>query len=96
MTELSGVSGKIVRTGKAGSAKAPTVSYGVFKPVIQSAVGIVRESVGLVLNVASLGVALISENTAVHPTPRAAHKAQVRARHGNIIPFPTSRKRNSN
>ena len=38
MTEISGVSGKIVRTGKAGSAKAPTISYGVFKPVIQSAV----------------------------------------------------------
>jgi len=94
MTDISRTGGKVVGTGTAGSSETTVISFGVFKPVIRSAVGIVRESAGLVINVVEVGAALICESRGPHSTRRASNKVRAFARHGNIIPFPISRKRN--
>jgi hypothetical protein len=50
-------------------------------PIIRSAVGVVRESAGLLQNVAALGIALVFEAEKVPPRRRIA-------RPSNVIPFP--------
>lgn len=96
MTEISKIDRKFVGAGAADSSRTPVSGYGVFNPVVRSAVGIVRESAGLVINIAGLGAALICETKAAQPARRTSVEVQAFARHGNVIPFPISRKRNSN
>lgn len=73
-----------------------TIGAGAFKPVIQSAVGIVRESAGLVINLAALGAALISDSKPNPASLRSSPRLQAVARRDNIIPFPISQKRGRN
>jgi hypothetical protein len=51
-------------------------------PIIRSAVGVVRESAGLLQNVAALGIALVFEAEKVPPRRPLAPPS-------NVIPFPT-------
>ena len=88
MTEISGIGGRTVRTPTAGSPKTPLLSYGVSKPVIRGAAGLVRESASLVINRAGPGVMVGSENAAVHRTRQTSHKVQARARRGTSIRLP--------
>jgi hypothetical protein len=53
-------------------------------PIIRSAVGVVRESAGLLHNVAALGFALVFEAEKVPPR-------RPRAPPSNVIPFRTNR-----
>jgi hypothetical protein len=64
------------------------VKHSDFDPVIQSALGILRESAGLVVHIAGFSVALVSDPRA--PRPKAGRR-QIgpAARDGaNVIPFP--------
>ena len=51
-------------------------------PIIRNAVGIVRESAGLLQNVAALGIALVFEAEKARPRRPLAPPS-------NVIPFPT-------
>jgi hypothetical protein len=67
--------------------EAGATACAVFNPIIQSAVGIVRESAGLVSNIASLGIALfVNTRGAAPPRPRAISRA------ANVIAFPAVRR----
>jgi hypothetical protein len=64
------------------------VKHSDFDPVIQSALGILRESAGLLVHIAGFGVALISDPSSSQPK---AGRSQIgpAARDGaNVIPFP--------
>jgi hypothetical protein len=67
---------------------------GMLAPVIRSAVGVVRESAGLVCNVAELGLSLVLDTRKTAPTKApttAPGRVASRPVHGpsNVIPFPT-------
>jgi hypothetical protein len=73
---------------------------GVFGPVIRSAVGAVRESAGLVYNVAEFGLSLVLDTRKIAPAKiAAASTAQGNATPrrtpvpsaNNVIPFPSAR-----
>jgi len=79
---------------------------GMLGPVVRSAVGVVRESVGLVCNVAELGVSLVLDTSKIAPnnTPAKAPSTtqgktaprRVDARGAaNVIPFPVPAARKS-
>jgi hypothetical protein len=55
-----------------------------FGRIVKSAVGVVRESAGLICNVAGLGVAMFVGTT--NPTPPL--RARAIQRTTNVIPFP--------
>jgi hypothetical protein len=62
------------------------------EPVIRSAVGVVRESAGLLYHIAGLGIALISSpeiSRRQHGSKQARSAAPNSA---NIIPFPNSKR----
>jgi len=73
---------------------------GMLGPVIRSAVGVVRESAGLVCNVAELGLSLVLDTrktapgkiAARNPAPgNAAPKRAPAPGASNVIPFPSAR-----
>jgi hypothetical protein len=89
----------MIRTGSPGG-KAPRVfgpaaikssrkDHTGLEPIIGSAVGIVRESAGLVCNIAALGLALV-----VGPQKATPRRAIVPMA-ANVIPFPATRNRKS-
>lgn len=66
----------------------------VFGPVIRSAVGVVRESAGLVCNVAELGLSLVLDTRQIAPRkPASSNTTPSRAPSSasNVIPFPSIR-----
>ena len=72
---------------------------GVLGPVIRSAVGVVRESAGLVYNVAELGLSLVLDTRKIAPgkTPtnipsKTAPRRLDAPGASNVIPFSAARK----
>jgi hypothetical protein len=63
------------------------------EPVFQSAVGIVREGVGLLYHIAGLGIALVSNPQNSQPGHRAGRTLPVAPEGANVIPFPSSKSR---
>jgi len=95
MTEIIENRGKAIRATKSSAPKAGG-SHGASGPVIRSAVGVVRESVDLLNDVAGFGTVPISD--ARQPAPGRQAPPQLRAdeRCANVIPFPMPSKRNRN
>ena len=60
-------------------------------PMIQSAVGIVRESAGLLYHIAGFGIALVSGPQNSRPNDSTARTRAVARQDANIIPFPNSK-----
>jgi len=58
---------------------------GALEPIIQSAVGIVRESAGLLYHIAGLGIALVS---GPKPTCGSKQTSAAAPKIANVIPFP--------
>ena len=82
MITKQGIGSGVRRDAKPASAPARAA----FDAIIHSAVGIVRESGGLVSNIAALSIALVVNTTAAAPTRRRGGP-----RAANVIPFPTDR-----
>ncbi|MFN4939653.1 hypothetical protein [Bradyrhizobium sp.] len=61
--------------------------HDLLEPVVESAVGVVRQTASLVGNVAGLGLALLFDKKVTAPRRHIAPKA-------NVIPFPTDRSSN--
>jgi hypothetical protein len=62
------------------------------EPVIRSAVGIVRESVGLLYHIAGLGIALVS-GPEISRRQSGSKQTRSAAPNGtNVIPFPNSKR----
>jgi hypothetical protein len=59
-------------------------------PMIQSAVGIVRESAGLLYHIAGFGIALMSSPQNSRPKYSTARTLPVAPEDANVIPFPNS------
>lgn len=59
------------------------------EPVIRSAVGIVRESAGLVYHIAGLGIALISSPETSRRRHGSKQTQSAAPKGANVIPFPT-------
>jgi hypothetical protein len=59
-------------------------------PMIQSAVGIVRESAGLLYHIAGFGIALMSSPQNSQPKYSTARTLPVAPEDTNVIPFPNS------
>jgi hypothetical protein len=66
----------------------------VLGPVIRSAVGVVRESAGLICNVAGLGIALVMDTRTTAPNKAAAATQTAAPRATNVILFPRTRNAN--
>jgi len=84
MTKTNEFIGQTSRTTATGAGAA----YGAFGPVIQSAIGVVRESAGLVRNVGGLGIALVLDTKSAElkrlPAPRPLPAPSAT----NVIRFP--------
>ena len=63
------------------------------EPVIQSAVGIVRESAGLIYHIAGLGISLVSDAKNSQPKYGTRPALPIGAECANVIPFPSSGQR---
>ncbi len=61
------------------------------EPVIQSAVGIVREGAGLLYHIAGFGIALMSSPQNSRPKYSTARTRPVTPEDANVIPFPNSK-----
>ena len=64
------------------------VGDGTLDPVIQSALGIVRESVGLLYHIARVGVALVSGPKISRPKRGMRQTGSAARKSANVIPFP--------
>ena len=62
------------------------------EPVIRSAVGIVRESAGLLYHIAGLGIALISSPEISRPQHASKQTRSVAPNSANVIPFSNSKR----
>jgi hypothetical protein len=67
------------------------VKKGALDPILQSALGIVRESAGLLWNVARFGIVLISEPKKSHPRATKGPDMLGGLKSGNVIPFSPTR-----
>lgn len=61
------------------------------EPIIQSALGIVREIVGLLYHIAGFGIALVSGPQNSQPKYRMGPTCPVAPEGGNVIAFPSSK-----
>jgi hypothetical protein len=59
-----------------------------FDPVIQSALGVVRESAALLFHIAEFGVALVSDPRSSRPKAGIGQIGSVARESANVIPFP--------
>jgi len=62
------------------------------EPVVRSAVGIVRESAGLLYHIAGLGIALISSPELSRRQHGSKHTRSATPNGVNVIPFPNSKR----
>jgi hypothetical protein len=62
------------------------------EPVIRSAVGVVRESAGLLYHIAGLGIALISSPEISRRQHRSKQTRSAAPNGANVIPFPNSKR----
>jgi hypothetical protein len=64
------------------------VKHSDFDPVIQSALGILRESAGLLVHIARFGVALVSDPSSSQPKAGRRQIGPAARTSANVIPFP--------
>jgi hypothetical protein len=76
-----------------GSRPVDIAGARALEPVIQSAVGIVRESAGLIYHIAGLGIALVSDAKNSQPKYGTRPARPIGAECANVIPFPNSGRR---
>jgi hypothetical protein len=86
MTKANEFIGRAPRTTAADAGAI----YGVFGPVMQSAIGVVRESAGLVRNVAGLGIAVVLDTNEAAPKRLPDAKPLPAANGTNVIRFPVN------
>ena len=67
------------------------VGDGALEPVIQSALGIVRESAGLLCHIAGLGFALVWDPKISRPKCSVGQARSAGPMSANVIPFPSTR-----
>jgi hypothetical protein len=70
------------------SASRKPVGNGALDPVIQSALGIVRESAGLLYHLAGLGIALVSDPKMSQPKSGIGRSRLATPKNTNVILFP--------
>jgi hypothetical protein len=87
MTKANEFIGRAPRTTAAGAGAI----YCAFGPAMQSAIGVVRESAGLVRNVAGLGIAVVLDTNKAAPMRLPAAKPLPAANATNVIRFPATR-----
>ena len=87
MTRTS-ISGRTPDRGAASAKGESVAAHDPLELIVDHAVGIVRESAGLVGNVAGLGLGLFFKAKKAAPPRYAAPKPT------NVIPFPTTRSSN--
>jgi hypothetical protein len=68
---------------------------GALEPVVQSALGIVRESAGLLFHVAGFGIALVSGATISRPKPSIGRTHPAAPESANVVLFPSSKRQAS-
>jgi hypothetical protein len=74
-----------------GARRTDLAGVRALEPVVQSAVGVVRESAGLLYHIAGLGIALLSGPQNFRPKHRAERTDQAAPHRANVIPFPGSK-----
>jgi hypothetical protein len=79
-----------IASGIAEQKGIDAVISGALEPVIESAVGIVRESAGLLFHIAGFGVALVSGPKISKRSIRQTHPAARES--AKIIPFPSAKR----
>jgi hypothetical protein len=67
--------------------RVDAVGSGAFDPVIQSALGIVRESAGLLYHLAGLGIALVSDPNISRPKSGIGRSRSAAPKSTNVIRF---------
>lgn len=92
MTEIHDVpaprNSRIVR-----QAQTDAVGDGALGPVIRSALGVMRESAGLIFHVVGLGVALVSEPKTSRPKCGVGQARAAAPKSAKIIAFPLNSNR---
>jgi hypothetical protein len=74
-----------------GSRRTDIAGARALEPVIQSALGIVRESAVLLYHIAGFGIALVSDPKLSRPNYATEHARSAAPRSANVIPFPGSK-----
>jgi hypothetical protein len=80
------------KPGVAQRKGADTAGAGALEPVIQSALGIVRESSGLLYHIAAFGIALVSGPKISRPNRGTAQTRPTAPKSANVILFPDSKR----
>jgi len=79
-----------VRTS-GGSRRTDIGEADAFEPIIQSAVGIVHETAGLIYYVAGFGIALVWDPQSSLPKRSTGRMRRLVPEGANVIPFPNSK-----
>jgi hypothetical protein len=74
-----------------GSRRTDIAGARTLEPVIQSALGIVRESAGMLYHIAGFGIALLSDAKNSHRKYSTRPARPIAAECANVIPFPSSK-----
>jgi hypothetical protein len=77
-----------IASGIAGQKGIDAAASGALEPVIQSALGIVRESAGLLFHIAGFGVALVSDANISRPKRNIGRTQPAARESANVILFP--------
>jgi hypothetical protein len=75
------------KPGTAQQKRVDALGSGAFNPVIQSALGVVRESAGLLYHLAGLGVALVSDPNISGPKKGIGRSRSAAPKSTSVIPF---------
>jgi hypothetical protein len=81
-----------IASGIAGQKGIDAAASGALEPVIQSALGIVRESAGLLFHIAGFGVALVSDANISRPKRNIGRTQPAARESANVILFPGSKR----
>jgi hypothetical protein len=77
---------RMTNVNKRSDLKYPgAVGDGALEPIIQSALGLVRETAGLLYHIAEFGIALVSDPK---PSRGAKRTGSAAPKGANVIPFP--------
>ena len=80
------------KPGVAQQKGADTAGATALEPVIQSALGIVRESAGLLYHIAAFGIALVSGPKISRPNCGTTQTRPAAPKSANVILFPNSKR----
>ena len=81
------------KPGVAQQKGADTAGATALEPVIQSALGIVRESAGLLYHIAVFGIALVSDPKISRPNCGTGQTRPAAPKSAKVILFPNSKRR---